>query len=801
MGNKGSKPFDGFYTITEDVNYFKYKCTIRNFSRRPEKTGEYFLSPTFEIGSKDRSEWCLLIYPNGGKEDTKEYVSVFLYLMSGKTKARIKFSILNDKEEEKNVRFDTKFNDFLKNRSWGYPDFINKDFLIDKSNGLLINDELTILCEVEITDFEYEMLVEKTGRGHTRGRSFAGFYSIQTDVNYFKYEYSIENFSRRPEKTGEAIISPTCVDGFGNKSKWCLYIFPNSDRKETKEYVSVFLCLMSGKAKAKFKISILNDKKEEKNVLYAPISIDYDEKENNSYGFLKFVKRDFLLDESNGLLIKDKLTILFEVEVIDPKSEKFLEEVCMNHENSKPFGKSSVITLSLRLILRYLPFKDGFYNIHTDVNYFKCKYTIQNFSLRSGKTGEHFLSPTFGIETKNRSEWCLIIYPNGYSEDSKDYVAVFLMSVKAKKAKAKFRFYILNKKGEEKNIFYCRANEYFKGVCWGVRKFIKKRFLLDESNGLLINDKLTILCEAEIIDSENFVEKIGMDNDNNKPSDVFCSMQIDDNYFKYKCLIQNFSQRSEKTGEKIISPTCVIGSKDRSEWCLYIYPNGDFKDSKEYVSVFLILLRPGEAKAKFKFSILNDKEEEKNIFYGGVYYYNKDNGWGESKFIKKEFLLNESNGLLINDQLTILCEVEIMNHDNPETSINVTIPRSKLSLDYANLFDSTLLYDCVIKVEDAEIQVHKAVLAARSPVFYDIFNSTSDQSQTNIIEIKDFRVDVVREMLNDGLIIVPQILYIFVSGSNTIFTFCIVSQVRRSIFHCVKPRKRTTTTKILKFKY
>uniref|UniRef100_A0A0N5C6I5 7TM_GPCR_Srx domain-containing protein n=1 Tax=Strongyloides papillosus TaxID=174720 RepID=A0A0N5C6I5_STREA len=54
---------------------------------------------------------------------------------------------------------------------------------------------------------------------------------------------------------------------------------------------------------------------------------------------------------------------------------------------------------------------------------------------------------------------------------------------------------------------------------------------------------------------------------------------------------------------------------------------------------------------------------------------------------------------------------------------------------------------------------------------------------------------------SDGLIIIPQILYIFVSGSNTIFTFCFVSQVRRSIFRCVKPRKRTTTTKIQKFKY
>uniref|UniRef100_A0A0N5B9B4 7TM_GPCR_Srx domain-containing protein n=1 Tax=Strongyloides papillosus TaxID=174720 RepID=A0A0N5B9B4_STREA len=49
---------------------------------------------------------------------------------------------------------------------------------------------------------------------------------------------------------------------------------------------------------------------------------------------------------------------------------------------------------------------------------------------------------------------------------------------------------------------------------------------------------------------------------------------------------------------------------------------------------------------------------------------------------------------------------------------------------------------------------------------------------------------------SDGLIIVPQILYIFVSGSNTIFTFCFVSQVRKNIIHSIKLKKKTTITKI-----
>uniref|UniRef100_A0A0N5CH35 BTB domain-containing protein n=1 Tax=Strongyloides papillosus TaxID=174720 RepID=A0A0N5CH35_STREA len=119
---------------------------------------------------------------------------------------------------------------------------------------------------------------------------------------------------------------------------------------------------------------------------------------------------------------------------------------------------------------------------------------------------------------------------------------------------------------------------------------------------------------------------------------------------------------------------------------------------------------------------------------------------------RKTFLLVESNGLLINDKLTILCEVEIIdlkfeNHYNPETSINPTIPQSKLLLDYDDVFDSLLFTDCIIGVKDTEIKLHKAVLAARSSAFYNTFNSTLEKSKTNIIEIKDFSVEVVREML------------------------------------------------------
>uniref|UniRef100_A0A0N5B283 7TM_GPCR_Srx domain-containing protein n=1 Tax=Strongyloides papillosus TaxID=174720 RepID=A0A0N5B283_STREA len=54
---------------------------------------------------------------------------------------------------------------------------------------------------------------------------------------------------------------------------------------------------------------------------------------------------------------------------------------------------------------------------------------------------------------------------------------------------------------------------------------------------------------------------------------------------------------------------------------------------------------------------------------------------------------------------------------------------------------------------------------------------------------------------SDGLIIIPQILFVFVSGSNTIFTFCFVSKVRKNIFRSIKGKKKTTNTKIRVIRY
>lgn len=51
------------------------------------------------------------------------------------------------------------------------------------------------------------------------------------------------------------------------------------------------------------------------------------------------------------------------------------------------------------------------------------------------------------------------------------------------------------------NRFFCslesqRAYRFVQGKDWGFKKFIRRDFLLDEANGLLPDDKLTLFCEV-----------------------------------------------------------------------------------------------------------------------------------------------------------------------------------------------------------------------------------------------------------------------------------------------------------------
>ncbi|KIH58947.1 MATH domain protein [Ancylostoma duodenale] len=130
---------------------------------------------------------------------------------------------------------------------------------------------------------------------------------------------------------------------------------------------------------------------------------------------------------------------------------------------------------------------------------FNYMWTINNFSFCREEMGEVLKSSTFSAGASDKLKWCLRINPKGLDEESRDYLSLYLLLVQCAKSevRAKFKFSILNAKREEtKAMESQRAYRFVQGKDWGFKKFIRRDFLLDESNGLLPDDRLSIFCET-----------------------------------------------------------------------------------------------------------------------------------------------------------------------------------------------------------------------------------------------------------------------------------------------------------------
>jgi len=218
--------------------------------------------------------------------------------------------------------------------------------------------------------------------------------------------------------------------------------------------------------------------------------------------------------------------------------------------------------------------------------------------------------------------------------------------------------------------------------------------------------------------------------------------------------ISNFSFCREEMGEVLKSSTFSAGASDKLKWCLRVNPKGLDEESKDYLSLYLLLVscNKSEVRAKFKFSILNAKREEtKAMESQRAYKFMQGKDWGFKKFIRRDFLLDEANGLLPDDKLTLFCEVSVVadsvNISGQMHSASFTVPPTQLHNDFGQLFESSQFADVTLTCHSREFQCHKAILTARSPVLAAMFEHEMKERQLNLVQIEDMDPEVMAEML------------------------------------------------------
>merc|ERR1719273_1754803 len=234
----------------------------------------------------------------------------------------------------------------------------------------------------------------------------------------------------------------------------------------------------------------------------------------------------------------------------------------------------------------------------------------------------------------------------------------------------------------------------------------------------------------------------------------WCYTQVKVVKFNYMWTISNFSFCREEMGEVLKSSTFSAGQNDKLKWCLRVNPKGLDEESKDYLSLYLLLVscNKSEVRAKFKFSILNAKREEtKAMESQRAYRFVQGKDWGFKKFIRRDFLLDEANGLLPEDKLTLFCEVSVVadsvNISGQSNNVQFKVPDCRLSEDLGCLFENSQFADNVLSCGGREFQCHKAILAARSQVFQAMFSHDMEEKKNCRVEVKDVEPEVMAELL------------------------------------------------------
>ncbi|CAD6335922.1 unnamed protein product [Miscanthus lutarioriparius] len=106
-----------------------------------------------------------------------------------------------------------------------------------------------------------------------------------------------------------------------------------------------------------------------------------------------------------------------------------------------------------------------------------------------------------------------------------------------------------------------------------------------------------------------------------------------------------------------------------------------------------------------------------------------------------------SSGYLVNDSLTVECTITVLGADDEEQPLPVP-PPSDLHKHLGELLQSQEGADVRFHVSGESFAAHKAILAARSPVFKAEFFGDMDETSSEYVVIEDMEAVVFKSMLH-----------------------------------------------------
>ncbi|XP_028811155.1 speckle-type POZ protein-like [Denticeps clupeoides] len=225
-----------------------------------------------------------------------------------------------------------------------------------------------------------------------------------------------------------------------------------------------------------------------------------------------------------------------------------------------------------------------------------------------------------------------------------------------------------------------------------------------------------------------------------------------DDHFYTQCKAESFSLTWNITdfsfADGTVQSSIFTNASEESKWTLLMFTCG--VPYEEYLSLYFHWISGPKTgiPVKGRMAILNSEGEEAiSRELDRTFRMMPGKVVGFDTFARLEDIMNEETGILQNDTLTVTCELHLLHSPENTQRSQVKVPECSMADDLGDLWDQSLLPDCSLVVAGQEFQAHKAILAARCPVFRAMFMHNMMERQTNRVEIHEMEPEVLKELL------------------------------------------------------
>ena len=225
----------------------------------------------------------------------------------------------------------------------------------------------------------------------------------------------------------------------------------------------------------------------------------------------------------------------------------------------------------------------------------------------------------------------------------------------------------------------------------------------------------------------------------------------------FRWTIKNFKDRPEEKYDSINSihfsvPGPTPDDK-KTEWYLTLLYITD--EEGVDMMVYLHSLNDFDVEPRCCFSIVDSFKKEQHNHILDPYTFDSEGDCSGCCWIKFDELIEDSDNLLPDGHLTLLCKLEVFGQDKlyggPMNCSNKTNTNDECKMQVINdldsLFTKKSFSDLEIKCDEEVFHCHQNILSARCPVFLAMFQTDMVKNYSKTVIISDVKKEVFSEML------------------------------------------------------